>query len=1089
MLGKRNRLIAICYLVILLISSLVKIPKINAEVKFGGINSVTSEEGNIVYTVENKKSTNPTVYGTLGWIIRFDEANGKPTTKDNNYGIMWYSDEGVKKDPDIEIGDGMLRTKYTFPREAIVNALSHDEKLLQKFYDIENNKGGQIYLNAIFQVYNQDSKGNRTKKGGPIYSYYGIVNAEPWDNKSSFPNYYDVPVPYEPIQDVPTTIEYRTSQNILLKSTTKENTKIGSDKNVNFPETFRTEDGIEYKLYRSYYIILDKPSKKLGDLNMNKDKSLKLADIKSRSETVVSPGLKFVGMYKAIVDEPEPIEGEVKEKELTEPTPRAVIKADTRQNEAFNVEEGIPVTESVYVQASDCQEYIISYKFVKVTGMKKYPLKLKKKYTLKWTTYGEPDKDGKIPSTDHEDTEEVKNTVEVQKAYAYWVVQSIDVYTVDGTMILNDALPGEKIDLSIYGIKIPTINCNHSLNLENHLFEPKTYRKDTIEIDGDTVIGDGAKPNLPEEDFRLYVDESMLSEPIVKNDKLVFNEKTIMTDVETEKEGKSPVEIRDGDMISQDALYKSGVVIPITKANKKYTSSGTVTYKNLFHIGGKSYEKELGYDIEEINPVVVHTPVVCDGKVGDKKEFNQMIKPNDSMASIILDMNFTIQFPDIGTHRDIKGYGTRDYSKYTAKKQVMFPFDVYYGSQYVEANTWVTVSNEYTSFYLPTWVSEGEYTIQLRSISVSAEANNGEERTETLANIMLTNYTATDTIDVQVSGRIYGLTMYDITDYPTWQNVFRNKDSLTLTGNNYTVGIKNQNGLSTGRLSKYTFPLVNGSHPTYEDVGAIKLGYCTRFKFTTIGDLYNDDYVKILPKFYYVDAKGQNRQEVDLYYTETFNGKRNYMVKVGSDKDKLNTKPYMLGDEYWQVPNTEIVATSHVTGKTNKEVKSQKDTLFYFGDIRFSKAFRTFSDTSSYTPTGTIPSTIDPKLAMKSVQTWYGEYYLPSDTHVLPKDCDLDSYIKKYGAIDFKENIWLKNGYIIVNFDIVTYREGDEKGHLSYINKDNALRGYCNMWKMEGTQLVKTDSAGNMFDFKYGDYVMYYTEKSASKDYKSGGTH
>ena len=111
---------------------------------------------------------------------------------------------------------------------------------------------------------------------------------------------------------------------------------------------------------------------------MNKDKSLKLADVKSRSKEVVSPGMKFVGMYKAKVDEPEPIEGEVKEKELIEAIPKAVIKADTREHEEFNVEDGIPVTESVYVQASDCQEYIVSYKFVKVAGMEKYPLTLKK---------------------------------------------------------------------------------------------------------------------------------------------------------------------------------------------------------------------------------------------------------------------------------------------------------------------------------------------------------------------------------------------------------------------------------------------------------------------------------------------------------------------------------------------------------------------------------------------------------------------------------------------------------------------------------------------------------------------------------------
>ena len=91
---------------------------------------------------------------------------------------------------------------------------------------------------------------------------------------------------------------------------------------------------------------------------------------------------------------------------------------------------------------------------------------------------------------------------------------------------------------------------------------------------------------------------------------------------------------------------------------------------------------------------------------------------------------------------------------------------------FVPKNTWTSVGED-TQFYLPTWVTEGKYTIDFRSIAINAKANSVTNKTETLANLELNNYVATDTVDVEVSGRIYGLYLYDITDYPMWENVFR----------------------------------------------------------------------------------------------------------------------------------------------------------------------------------------------------------------------------------------------------------------------------------------------------------------------------
>lgn len=1091
----KKRFVIILFIISLLSCNLAPIMRVQAD---GENNEATvySKDGYIEYITEDTKATTGTTWGNTGFVIRLDKVDSRNPIKDTKYAIIRFTDKGVSKKV-ITVAGGKKMSTYTITKTAIENALetspynnTHTKSLLEEFYEMVLNDE-PIYMNGIFQVYHggnkygpeiftydggYDSKGNYLK---------GIFRAEEWRDPSTFGQYFNIKVPYHPGVE-PVSVEYRTQYNELLYTKDMDAVKIGTEvKADTFPKTYK-KNGYTYELYRSYYINLSKPSKKVDNKKLSLGDTFK--QVSERKAKVTNGGLKFVAMYKIQGDELEEIPADEKEVEFEEPEPSAVIKADTRGNELFDVKDGIPSSENLYVNVFTT-DYLISYRFVKKVGIKKVPVNVEKTYTLKWdkeVTTKDPDTgEDKITYEEQSSTKTVNKTVDLERAYGYWVIDQLDVFALTSAEVKNGALQGDSITIDAKGVTLPEIQYKVDKELDKHVFLPQNLKDKYVLTPGE-IIGTTSKPDVPDEDLSVYVNADV-GELIVKNDKLVYNNKTIMTDEETEKEGETPSDLEKGKTIGEDVLYKFGLTIPFDKANDIYESKGTIKYASAIHIGKANEVKELVYDIGDINSVTVHTPTVCDAKITDLKAYNQKVTPDTSRASLILDKTFKIQLPTYGDHNDYLGYGTRDYSKYIETREVKFPFDVYSGTKYVAAGTWITINADETSYYLPTWVPEGQYTIEFRAPSINSSANS--DNSEMYANYSISNYVAVDTIDVDVSGRIYGLTMYDITDYPIWQDVFRNKDSLTLTGTNYTVGVNDQNGLATGRLAKYTFPLVNGSHPTYQTVGAVKLGYCTRFNFTTIGDLYKDDQVKIVPKFYYVDAKGQNRQEVDLYYTETFEGKRNYMVKVGSDKDKLNTKSYMLGDKYWQVPDIEIASTSYVTGKSTKDVSAQMDKLFTFGQMNMSTAFRTFCGTSNYTPTKTIPSTVDPKKVIQSVQKWYGEYYLPSDVHVLTKGYDLNTYIKDNGAIDFKEDIWLKNGYIIVNFDIVTYQEGKAGGHLSYINKENALQGYCNMWRMEGSQLVKTDNVGNTFEFKYGDYLMYYTDKSAAQDYISGGTH
>ncbi|WP_313133390.1 DUF5704 domain-containing protein, partial [Anaerocolumna sp.] len=614
-----------------------------------------------------------------------------------------------------------------------------------------------------------------------------------------------------------------------------------------------------------------------------------------------------------------------------------------------------------------------------------------------------------------------------------------------------------------------------------HIVEPNIK---VVVVSSQTISGGSVEPSIPSENFKAEAEKSV-DKIKCKNDSLIFNGETIMSPSVKEEKTDEPKDIPSGLVhVGENVLFKSNIVIPGIKANGDYDSSAAVSYKPIVEFNPE--EVETIYEVDYVNNVVVHTPTVCDAQIENKYKDNQMINPDRVRAALVLDRPFYVTLPTTGTHRFIKGYQYRDYGKYIAEREVKFPFDVYRGSSvngtFVPKSTWTSVG-ENTLFYLPTWVTEGKYKIDFRSTAINTYTNSGINKTETLANQQLNNYVATDTVDAEVSGRIYGLYLYDISDYPMWKDVFRKPNSLTLTGFRYTVGTKDQNGDSNGQNSKYTLSLINGSHPVYMNVGVVKTGYVTRFSLKTVGNMYGEnDYIMIKPTFYYVDSKGKKRQEVDLYYSETFNGKYNAMVKVGSSLDLKNKKSIYTNDKYLSISETALKQTAFFEGVSLKTWKAQKRNVFTFANIMIPKSLRTFVGYAA-----NIPTTVTEAMVAKSVQNWYGEYYLPSEVHVVSKGFDILAHIKKKGPINYKEDFWLKDGFIIVNFDIETIQNG--KRHLSYINVDNAAQGYCNMWKREGYQYEKTDYKGNIFHFIDGDYIMYYTDKSAAKDYISSGTH
>ncbi|MBB2182525.1 hypothetical protein H0486_06525 [Lachnospiraceae bacterium MD1] len=833
---------------------------------------------------------------------------------------------------------------------------------------------------------------------------------------------------------------------------------------------------------------------------------------------------------------------EVIEVDSMEVNATGVIKPDVRGAEKFIATLGVPTTESLYGQVI-AKEYLIKYRIVKKVGVQYFNVKVTKDYLLNYET-ATPDSDGGGEPV--EEIVPISQTITVPRAYGYWEIESFECYKIDNAVLNNYALPDGKLilipDKNHYDA--PNIIVSHSSNMADHVYSP-IESIEGITLDPEEVMNEEdttSRPDFDPEDLSYY-GLAMTGEARVRSDTLIINGVTIISGEMSEREapginGSLPMY---EDMTHQDALFKANNVIEATKLNGTYPSNGTITYSRIASVN-PTKPSTLTYSIENINDVVIHTPVICKPTItANNDKYVQLINPDLTRIQLVLDpdptlSDFVVNISNTGPHSNKLGYYTRDFSRslrdpnvsYISKEndllknQVKFPFDVYIDAgvanyegddDFIKVGTWISIGRASPRFYLPMTVNEGKYTVQFRTIAVNGDSflNKMEE----YANMNMANYVATDTIDVQVSGRIYGLNIYDLSDYPIWKDVFRipkssklkKDDSRYIDGSDmntysseryytYALGTNDQYGKDTERNIKYTFPLVDGSHPKYKNKGILKTGYLVRFSLETTGNMFSDaSRVVIKPNFYFVDKNGENRVAVDLYYSESIDNKTRYLVKVGSALDKINMKFVLTGDLELAVPEKELKQTARLRGEKYEKFIGQYSPMFNFYEIKLCSPFRTYANNeyvnrmksyASFTKVTEAGITEDKML--ERLQRWYGQYYIPNEVHVVKKGFDVMDYVDKYG-VDYGEDFWLKDGYIIVNLTIETIGD-DGTRRLSYINSKNYRDyGHCSMWVMEGPPQQKSSYKGPTFTFYAGDFVIYHSSKRMSEDYEAGAIY
>ena len=557
-------------------------------------------------------------------------------------------------------------------------------------------------------------------------------------------------------------------------------------------------------------------------------------------------------------------------------------------------------------------------------------------------------------------------------------------------------------------------------------------------------------------------------------------------------------------------------MIPSTKENGNYATSGTVSYSN-----GSSF----GFGV---NDVFVHTPVVNKAKISETSPFiNQKINVDPNRVYLMLDEDFTIQIPNEGTHRPAKGYNTRIYNMYQAVtrlasnwgkiKDVKLPFDAYLhmsdGTKvFVKADTWLndlglaTNQNEYT-FTIPVWAEEGNGTIETRVVAENAiwfsklVPHDGTKMEEN-ANLNPDNYIATKTIDVEVIGKIYDLRISGTND-PGWTNI-KGKDGNYVTAAEFPFGQAGQN-----QMTAYKF--------------APKLGYVVEFDFKTKGIKTNNVDVSIQPEgFYFVGKNGGTAEEVDLYYKTSasqyvkiqtgisnssivVNLANKFMkVAVSELTDSQRIMKNTIGVKYTYAENVNIGAMPALS-LPDKLRLCYNNFAEYVNKLYKKNEAGIIADAAGrfvYTDSDFNKVTNGRDTVIASVGHWYAGYRLPSSTVAVPKGTTASQLISNPGLAK-------KEGYILVKFDLVgkygiyDYLRYTGPESINETTKDNTgeyekdKNGKDMKWQDPTTGNPDSTSPtipitlpnGKPAVVPDGTVMMFETDLRANSDYETEGTH
>lgn len=294
-------------------------------------------------------------------------------------------------------------------------------------------------------------------------------------------------------------------------------------------------------------------------------------------------------------------------------------------------------------------------------------------------------------------------------------------------------------------------------------------------------------------------------------------------------------------------------------------------------------------------------------------------------------------------------------------------------------------------------------------------------------------------------------------------------------------------------------PLSSGISEFDQTSGNLKRGSDFTFSISTMSNLNENDKIVITPTFRYVtrdyqtetvtDKNGNTTvkvisgdilepDEFQIYYTGTDETKASYMNMAEPDDDKRSSKYsdlwmrlnykeldgalkedsilYMVVKRNLQRMDQILDAKAVDLGSLKQFTLKGSELMLYDADaleeLKINQGRN--SDNlvnilgSNYQGGNVNLSDYKNKLT-ESVQTWYGRYYIPRQLYIIKKS-DLEAngvsnlweYAKLKGSFREDDEIFAKEGWLIVNFDITVYKDGEP--YLSFSS------GTSNQWARQG---------------------------------------
>ena len=316
-----------------------------------------------------------------------------------------------------------------------------------------------------------------------------------------------------------------------------------------------------------------------------------------------------------------------------------------------------------------------------------------------------------------------------------------------------------------------------------------------------------------------------------------------------------------------------------------------------------------------------------------------------------------------------------------------------------------------------------------------------------------------------VVGILTNLRITDVADYPYLEKLFRTsgytKSGFAIHSGSTTF---NQYKYSSGESA--TYPVVEGQTLGYLKYGVFKPGYKVRFNVDTIATMEDrNDEIRITPTYYWIPKKPVTGAflpaapvPVKVYYDE-MEGTTQSLVEVGSALDLSNVHQLCIGDREHDAALRDLTDTAQLQGYEKLEDLTGMiaDAWTYYhvtvpGNMRVNEGIKNSEllswsynydwDGDSVRTKLPIPDTVKDTARLNNcLQDWYGEYYLPDKIYVRLADSASDTKFAQdaVAGYDFNEDYWCHDGYLVVNFNLTSYK--NDTPHLTYNARDKNTEG------------------------------------------------